>query len=171
MERGLFARTAETIGMAQRGGSVVSHVRFGTEIYSPMIAPGGADVLIGSEPGEAVRNLAYLRPDGLAVVCDRAVFPVVAALGGGSYDGEAMLAYLEKRAARLIILRAADVEKACGTLKTLNIALLGAAVASGALGIPAEAAAKALAARVKPAYLELNLNALSFGAKKAGECP
>ena len=65
MKKGLSARTAETIGMAQRGGSVVSHVRIGEKVTSPMIPPGKADVIIGFEPGEAAANLKYLRKDGI----------------------------------------------------------------------------------------------------------
>lgn len=61
MEKGMEARGAETIGMAQRGGSVVSHVRIGENIYSPMIPHRGADVLICFEPAEAVRCLPYLK--------------------------------------------------------------------------------------------------------------
>lgn len=65
MEKGESVRTAETIGMAQRGGCVVSHVRVGGGIYSPLIPKGGADVLIAFEPGEAVRCLSYLKPGEL----------------------------------------------------------------------------------------------------------
>ena len=65
MEKGNFVRTAETIGMAQRGGSVVSHVRIGEEIYSPQVPVGSADVILAFEPGEAVRCLPYLKKDGL----------------------------------------------------------------------------------------------------------
>jgi len=61
MKRGLFAETAETIGMAQRGGSVVSHVRVGENQYSPLIPYGKADIIIGFEPAEAVRCLPYLK--------------------------------------------------------------------------------------------------------------
>ena len=71
MEKGMFVRTSETIGMAQRGGSVVSHVRMGEEIHSPMIPKGCADVLLAFEPAEAVRNLSYLRrgpKEGIVIV-------------------------------------------------------------------------------------------------------
>ena len=68
MEKGLSARTAETIGMAQRGGCVVSHVRIGEEIHSPMIPIKGADLILGFEPAEAVRCLPYLKEGGAVVV-------------------------------------------------------------------------------------------------------
>ena len=72
MEQGLAVRTAETIGMAQRGGSVVSHVRVGAS-HSPMVPLGGADAVIGFEPAEAVRALPYLKKGGAAVVSVKAV--------------------------------------------------------------------------------------------------
>lgn len=75
LEMGESARTAETIGMAQRGGCVVSHVRIGGERTGPLIPRGLADVLIGFEPGEAARCLAYLRPDGLLISAVRPVQP------------------------------------------------------------------------------------------------
>ena len=80
MEKGLFARTAETIGMAQRGGSVVSHVRVGETVPSPMIPPGKADLIIAFEPSEAVRNLSFLRKDGTVVLCDRPIYAVMSSL-------------------------------------------------------------------------------------------
>ena len=68
MAKGLNAKTAETIGMAQRGGSVVSHVRTGRNIASPLIPMGKDDVLIGFEPGEAAANLEYLKNGGALIV-------------------------------------------------------------------------------------------------------
>ena len=68
MERGHFARTTETIGMAQRGGCVVSHVRIGEECQSPLIPLGKADILVGFEPGEAVRCLPSLAPGAASAI-------------------------------------------------------------------------------------------------------
>ena len=97
MKKGYTVQSAETIGMAQRGGSVFSHLRMGAadeEVSSPMIALGTADILIGFEPGETVRLLPYLKPDGQVITASRSVMPVTAALTGGSYDGADMLRYL-----------------------------------------------------------------------------
>ncbi|MDR1440759.1 MAG: 2-oxoacid:acceptor oxidoreductase family protein [Clostridiales bacterium] len=84
MAAGLSVRGSETIGMAQRGSGVASHVRMGGAIYSPLIPPGEADVLIAFEPGEAVSAAHYLSPGGVAVVCDRPVQPSAAARAAGS---------------------------------------------------------------------------------------
>ena len=68
MEEGSLVHSAETIGMAQRGGCVTSHVRVGENAFSPLIPLGSADLLLAFEPGEAARNLKYLKKDGMAIV-------------------------------------------------------------------------------------------------------
>ena len=95
MAKGIPVMSAETIGMAQRGGSVFSHLRMGEGLYSPMIALGEADLILGFEPGEAVRMLPYLKKGGQVVVSSRAVMPVTATLTGASYRAEDMLAFLK----------------------------------------------------------------------------
>ena len=135
LDKGMFVRTTETIGMAQRGGSVVSHVRMGEEIHSPMIPKGQADVILAFEPAEAVRSLPYLREGGMLIVNRKAVKPVTATLGGGQYDGHEMLDFLKKKVDNLLIMDGEAVCRQAGSAKVLNVALLGAAAASGALDI------------------------------------
>lgn len=162
MERGEFARTAETIGMAQRGGCVVSHVRIGTGAFSPLIPKGEADLLLAFEPGEAVRCLEYLHPQGTAVAAVKAVQPVTATLGA-TYDGGAMLAYLRENAARLFLLDGEAVCAACGSPKVLNTALLGAAIGADALGVSLEEMERTIRAKVPERFLNMNLKALRLG--------
>lgn len=170
MMRGLPVRTAETIGMAQRGGSVVSHVRIGAspedEVASPLVPHGTADALIGFEIGEATRMLPYLSHDGLAVVADTAIIPVTASLGGSGYMPAEHRAYLEETlAGRVVFISSGRVLEECGTLKALNVALLGAACESGALGVTLDQMSDALKKRVKPRFLEMNERALRLGAE------
>lgn len=160
MEKGYFARTAETIGMAQRGGCVVSHVRFGKCVAASMIPLGKADVIIGFEPGEAVRNLEYLKPGGLVITCRRKVEPVMSALTGSSYSGEEMVAYLQERVPHCIVIDGEEICRKCGSSKVLNVALVGAVARSGALGITIEEVDAVLEKRIKPALLEMNRIAL-----------
>ena len=84
MENSLPVMSAETIGMAQKGGSVFSHVRIGSNLSTPMIPKGGADVIIGFEPAEAVRMLPYLKKDGTVIVNSCPTKPVTAMLSGAS---------------------------------------------------------------------------------------
>ena len=164
MKKGLPARTAETIGMAQRGGSVVSHVRTGEDVASPMIPPGKADVIIGFEPGEAAANLKYLRRDGIVIVCDKEVKPITASLGKSNYSGEECIRYIRECVKNSYIINADEICTACGSQKVLNVALVGALAASGAMGLRIEDIKEVLAERLKPRLVEMNMKALDMGA-------
>lgn len=163
MEKGMEARGAETIGMAQRGGSVVSHVRIGEEIYSPLIPHGGADVIIGFEPAEAVRCLPYLKKGGCVVVSPAPIRPVTASLTGGAYTGREMMEYLEHAGENLVV-DAASIGMECGSPKVMNVALLGAAIASGLIGISLEEMEAAIEKRVPEKFKDMNMKALKLGA-------
>ena len=166
MARGLPVMSAETIGMAQRGGSVFSHLRLGEGIYSPMIARGEADLILGFEPGEAVRMLPWLKEGGQAVVSARPVMPVTSTLSGAAYSAEEMIAYLKEKVANLTIV---DTEKALndvGSPKVLNLILLGAALHAGALGFDETEMRDAILARIPPKFHELNLRALSWAGQQ-----
>ena len=166
MEQGDFVRTTETIGMAQRGGSVVSHVRAGEEVHSPLIPAGGADVILAFEPGEAVRCLPYLKEGGLVITNSRIVKPVTASLGGSSYSGDEMLDYLEKKFGRVIVVDGDEICRRAGSPKVLNAALLGAAAKSGALGISMNEMLEAVRKNVKEKYIALNEKALKLGGEQ-----
>lgn len=165
MEKGLEARSAETIGMAQRGGSVVSHVRIGSSIHSPMIPIGQADVIIGFEPGESVRALAYLKPGGSLVVCPESIMPVTASLGLGNYSGQEAVIYIKQQVKQVIVVDGSGISKACGSFRVLNTALLGAAAAGGLLDITLEEMEQAIIKRVPEKFRSMNQKALAFGAE------
>ena len=166
MARGEQARTAETIGMSQRGGCVVSHVRIGADIYSSLIPVGGADMIIGFEAGEAVRVFKYLKKNGTVIVNNSAIAPVTASLSDFKYQAEDMLAYLKANAGKVIVVDGEAIARECGSTKVLNIALLGAAIATGELGISMEELQQAIKEKAKPAFYEMNLKALALGAGK-----
>lgn len=171
LEKGLKVRTSETIGMSQRGGSVVSHVRMGEEIYSPMIPMHSADVILAFEPAEAVRNLSYLKKGGVAVVNKKAVKPVTAALGQSLYDGEEMLCCLRKQVEQLYVVDGEEICRRAGSPKVLNVALLGAALGSGALGLSPGDIERQLEGAVKPQFAAVNREALRMGAALAQNRP
>ena len=152
--------SAETIGMAQRGGSVVSHVRIGDDAFSPLVSQGQADVLIAFEAAEAVRNIDYLKADGTVIVNKKVVQPVTASLSGKAFDACEMIDYLNKRAAKVV---AVDTDQACqelGSSKVVNMVLLGAASRSGI--IPVEELKAAIKQLVKPDFYELNVRAVDW---------
>ncbi len=164
MNRGYFARTAETIGMAQRGGCVTSHVRIGERVPSPLISEGGADVLLAFEPAEAVRNLPYLKKGGLLIVCDRAVQPVTAALSGGQYEAGEMLDYLKTHVENCRVLSVDGVAACTGSVKAVNVALVGALAQSGVMDLTPEDVKRAVKEKVRPQFFEMNCRALAYGA-------
>jgi len=162
MARQIPVLSAETIGMAQRGGSVFSHVRMGEGLYSPMIARGEADLIIGFEPGEAVRQLPFLKPDGQMIVSSRPVMPVTAALSDTGYRAEAMLEYLSSRVSRLVVVDAEKALRDVGSPKVLNLILLGAALRAGALGLSAEDLKASVRRLIPEKFHALNFRALDY---------
>ena len=163
MAKGLPVKTAETIGMAQRGGSVFSHVRIGDGAASPLIGRGRADLIIAFEPAEAVRQLPYLREGGTVVVSTRPIIPVSATIGGPAYDLAAVMAYLRERVGeKLVVVDADAAAEALGSAKCLNVVLLGAAVRTGVLALTADDVRSAIAARLPERFHELNFRALDY---------
>jgi len=162
MEKGIPVMSAETIGMAQRGGSVFSHLRMGEGLHSPMIKEKSADIILGFEPGETVRMLPYLKEGGLVVTAKRTVMPVTATLSGAQYSGDEMLSYLKEKVSNLIIVDTDEAMKELGSAKVMNILLLGAAISTGALGLDEEDIKAAIKKRLKKQFHELNFRALSY---------
>ncbi|MDO4486289.1 MAG: indolepyruvate oxidoreductase subunit beta [Bacillota bacterium] len=165
MAKGLRARTAETIGMAQRGGSVVSHVRTGQDIASPTIPYGRADVLIGFEPGEAVANLKYLKRGGTLILCRQEVRPVTASLGQSRYNGNDCIEFLQKAVEKCYIIDGEKICRECGSPKVLNVAVAGALCADGGMELTLEDVEKAIRQRMKPKLVDMNIKALHMGAE------
>lgn len=162
MDKGLDVMSAETIGMAQKGGSVFSHLRVGRKVHTPMIAKGTADIIIAFEPAEAVRMLPYLKEGGSVIVNSHAVKPVTSVLKDSGYDGSEMVGYLKENVENLTVI---DCEKACreiGSPKVTNMVLLGAAVRSGVLDFTMEEITETMKRMVKPQFQEANVAALNY---------
>lgn len=157
MNAGETAGSAETIGMAQRGGSVTSHVRIG-ESFSPLIPKGKADLIMAFEPAEAVRNLPYLKKDGIVIVNCRAVKPVTESLNDTGYDGSEMIEYLNRKC-HCIVMDSRQLESE----KFLNIAMLGVAAGTGRLGLRREEILAEIERRVPAKFLEANRKAFEKG--------
>ncbi|MDR1352271.1 MAG: 2-oxoacid:acceptor oxidoreductase family protein [Treponema sp.] len=167
--RGLDVLGAETIGMAQRGGSVVSHIRIGAGPRSPLIPPGRADLVIAFEPAEAVRVLPYLARAGRLLALDRGIAPVTSSLAAGKgadagYDPAAMAAYLRQNLeGRATILDGESLIRRCGNARVLNAALLGAALKLGLLPFTAGEIGEVIKTALPAKFVEMNLAALKAG--------
>src|SRR5512139_3268386 len=82
---GLRVRGSEVLGMAQRGGSVFSNIRFGEEVYAPLSTEGKCDILVALEPSEALRNIQYLNKTSIVIMNNRKVIPATVSMGKSSY--------------------------------------------------------------------------------------
>ena len=162
MSKDIPVMSAETIGMAQRGGSVFSHLRMGDNLYSPMIETGTADLIIGFEPGETVRMLPYLKDHGHIVVSTRAVKPVTATLSGSDYDAPQMLEYLKAAVPNLTLVNADQACADIGSSKVLNMVLLGAAIRTGVLDFTISEIEDIMKYTLPEKFQEMNLRALNY---------
>lgn len=160
LSSGEYVLSAETIGMAQRGGCVTSHVRIGDGIFSPLIPRGQADVLIAFEASEALRNLPFLKKGGTIIVNRHVIQPTTASLTGKRFSEDDMISALKKNCANVIDV---DTDKACkelGSSRIVNTVLLGAACKNGL--IQKEAVKAALKLLVKPELYSLNEKAVDW---------
>jgi len=162
LKRGQKVMSAETIGMAQRGGSVFSHIRIGDDIHTPMIRKKNADMIIAFEPAEAVRMLPYLKKDGVLVVSKEAVVPVTASLAPNTYKADDMLDYLKKKVNNLYIVDSKKALKDIGSAKVLNILLLAKAISTNKLGISYDDIKDIILEKVNKKFHEVNIKALDY---------
>lgn len=163
MEEDIPVMSAETIGMAQKGGSVFSFLRLGEGVSCPMFAPKSADILIAFEPAEAVRMLDYLKEGGKVVVNTHAIMPVTAALKGSDYKGEQMLEYLKSKVENILLIDGDKASEEIGSPKVLNMVMLGAAIRSGVLPFDVEKIEQTMRNTVKQQFHEINSRALRYG--------
>lgn len=172
--KGWQVRTAETTGMAQRGGNVMSHVRMGDEgeeVFSPLPAQASDDLIIALEPGEGLRALSLLKPQGLLVTASSGVAPVVSSFKAAPYNPSDMIARLQESGAHVVVV---DDECLCselGSRKVLNIVMLAKALLAvndptyqNALcgKITLEDMREILPLCVKERFVSLNLRALDL---------
>ena len=163
MERGLFVRTSETIGMAQRGGSVSSHVRMDAKELSPVIPQGRADLLIGFELSEAARIFGKLAPEAKAVVNAEKIVPTNVALKKGVYLEDEYLELLKKRIPGVLLIEGTPLALKAGNARSLNVVMLGAASGAGLLPFGEDEIRAALRKSVKEKTLAVNEKAFDLG--------
>ena len=162
MECGEVVHSAETIGMAQRGGSVTSHIRIGEAASSPLIPYGNVELLFAFEPAEAVRNLQYLKKDGIVIVNSVPTKPTTESLQDTGYDGTQMIAYLKEKCTTIVV-NADEICKPFGSSRYFNIIILGVAAGTNQLGIAKEVLAAEIQKRVPAKFVETNMAAFEAG--------
>lgn len=163
MEAGYDVKKSEIHGMSQRGGDVISTVRFGEKVYSPIVGLGEADVILAFEKLEAMRNLPYLKKEGMVIVNDYRIDPLPVASGYMEYP-EGIIEFLKERV-KTIALDARDLAEKAGNIRTMNVVLLG--VLSKNLDIPEEIWLQVIERRVPPKAIEANKVAFRLGREVA----
>ncbi|MDP2936701.1 MAG: indolepyruvate oxidoreductase subunit beta [Dehalococcoidia bacterium] len=167
LAEGFDVKKSDALGMSQRGGSVVSQVRLGTKIFSPMVKKGEADILLGFEKLEAARWAGHLRSHGLAIINDQAIPPFSVSSGSEKYPpDELVLDLLHRKTERVFFVQGMALAQEAGTTKALNAAMLGfLSVLIDVInkGAWLESLTRALPARL----LDLNLVAFEMGRQAA----
>jgi indolepyruvate ferredoxin oxidoreductase beta subunit len=160
---GYDVKKSEVHGMAQRGGSVNTHVRWDAErVYSPLIGLGEADMLLVFEEAEALRYVEYLKPGGVAVVNQQIIKPITVSSGGAHYPTEEELqAVYDAVTEHLYLVPGAAIAQELGNARAANVVLLG--VFSTFLDVPEETWLQVIAGRVPPKHVELNRRAFLKG--------
>jgi len=125
---GYDVKKTDTLGMAQRGGSVISNVRIARQVWSPLIKKGEVDILLALEKLEAARWAYYLRPGGIAIVNNQALPPLSVSLGNARYPSdEEITGILKQRTDRVYLIDGTRRARELGNIRTLNMFMLGCA--------------------------------------------
>ena len=160
MQMGYDVKMSEIHGMAQRGGSVSTHVRFGPRVASPVISPGEADVLVAFEKVEAARWIGYLKPGGALVVNDYEIYSLPVLLGQAVYP-QGLGDRLREAVPDAKIFNAGGIAEELGNIKAQNVVLLGALIK--AMGLEGLDWTEVLRDVVPPKLFDLNVKALQAG--------
>ena len=160
VSEGFDVKVSEVHGMSQRGGSVVTYVRYGEKVDSPVINEGEADVILAFEQLEAARFLPYLKQGGAIVVNTQKIDPMPVVTGTASYP-EGLLDKIQEKGIRLLALDALSLAEEAGSQKAVNVVLIGAMAKK--LNSDPDIWIKAIQETVPPKFLEMNLKAFRLG--------
>jgi len=161
---GMDARKSEVHGMAQRGGSVTAHLRYGSKVYSPLISPGEADIVVAFEMMEAVRYLPFMHPDSKVIVNTHKIYPPAVATGKMEYP-ENVLAELTSNDIHVKELDAFAIASQVGEVRAVNIVMVG--VLSTYLPIGEQVFLDVMNERIPAKFRDVNIKAFQEGRKIA----
>ena len=166
MEQGYDVKVSEVHGMSQRGGSVVTYVRYGEKVYSPVIDRGEADYIVSFELLEAARWLPYLKPGGQIITSTQQIDPMPVITGAARYP-EGLVEKMRAAGARVDAMDALSLAEEAGSSKAVNLVLMGRL--SHYFHLPEEAWQTAMEAVVPSKFLALNKKAFALGRALARE--
>ena len=157
---GLDVKQSEVHGMAQRGGSVLSQVRFGDKVFSPIVSEGEADLLIGFEPLETARYLHFLKDDGVVIYNTRSIGTIGVSIAAEKYPAD-INTVIKERVKTALLFDGTKLAVSAGDKRTLNLVLLGAALAF--LPLKESVVLDAIKNTVPKKALEMNQKAFAAG--------
>jgi len=157
---GLDVKVSEVHGMSQRGGSVVTYVKMGEKIYSPIVEKNEADILLCFEQLEALRWIDYAKKDGAVIVNTQMIDPMPVIIGSAKYP-ENILEKIKENYPNTITVPALEMAKACGSTKAVNVVMIG--VLARRTGIDREIWLDAIRKNVKPQFVDMNIKAFNMG--------
>ena len=160
IEQGFDVKVSEVHGMSQRGGSVVTYVRYGDKVYSPLVEKGEADIIISFEQLEAARWLPYLKPGGVLITSTQRIDPMPVIMGNAQYP-ENILPAIEEKGVKVVAVDALDLAMQAGSAKAVNVVLLG--VAARFLGLDKELWPDVIRSTVPPKTVAVNEKAFELG--------
>ena len=160
VESGFEVKVSEIHGMSQRGGSVVTYVKYGDEVNSPTIEAGEADIILAFEKLEAIRWLSFLKPDGKLIVNDQCIDPMPVITGVAKYPQNVTQA-IEEAGASIIEIDALSLALKAGSAKAVNVVLIGAMASH--MDIDYETWTGAIKNTVPEKFLDMNLEAFRLG--------
>ena len=164
VKEGFNVRVSEIHGMAQRGGAVISHVRIGKKVYAPTVLEGKANVILGFEPLETLRNIKYASEKTLALISKEIIVPTGFSTQPVEYPNfEKIIEKIRQFTEKIIIIDALNLAKKAGNAITRNMVMLGALAATGMLPLKTETLKETIRELVRPAYVEMNLKAFELG--------
>ncbi len=163
LKSGFDVKVSEIHGMAQRGGSVYGMVRFGKEVYSPIISQGEADILMAFELLEAARWLIYLKPGGELILGEQTISPMPVLLGKMDYPSD-LISQLKDKTEKLLTLNAEELAFELGGLKFANMITLG--TLKERLPITQSAWEDAIEESIPERFIEINMKAFELGRKQ-----
>jgi indolepyruvate ferredoxin oxidoreductase beta subunit len=164
---GLDVKKAEVHGMAQRGGSVNSHVRWGSKLYSPLIGQGEVDYLVVLERLESLRYLDMLRPGGTVLIGEMRIPPLTVSSGDDVYpDLPVIREQVAQKTDKLILVPSLTLAEQAGTARAHNVVVLGA-LSTLLDGVPADVWRQVIARRVPQRYVDVNMAAFEAGRQAA----
>ena len=158
--QGYDVKVSEVHGMSQRGGSVVTYVRYGEKVHSPVICRGEADIILAFEQLEASRWISFLKPDGVMIVNTQRINPMPVITGAAEYPNE-LIEAMKSTGVKVIAADALELAREAGNEKSVNVALIG--LMAEYIGFDSDILRESIKISVPERFIELNMKAFELG--------